>query len=63
MTESLKHKPGILYFSSQLKFPEVDGFIAHGLLDIMLKVTGSLKCNPRILYFRSQFKFLEEKVF
>ena len=43
MTVSLKHKPGILYFSSQLEFHEDDVFIAPGLQDIIFKMSRSLK--------------------
>ena len=63
MKKSLKYKPGILYFSSQLNFPEEDVFYAPGLLDIILKMTGSLKYNPDILYFSSQLKFPEKSVY
>ena len=57
MTGSLKYKQGILYFTSQLKFPEDDVFIAPKLLDIILKMTGSLKYKPGIFNFSFQFKF------
>ena len=49
MTGSIKYKPGILNFSSQLKFHEEDVFQAPGLLDKILKMTGSLKYKLGIL--------------
>ena len=39
MMGSQKYTPGILYFSSQLNFPEEDVFYAPGLLDIIIKMT------------------------
>ena len=63
MTRSLKYKPGILNFSSQLKFPEEDVFQAPGLLEIIFKMTRSLKYKLGILNFSSQLKFLEKDAF
>ena len=63
MTRSLKYVLGILIFSTQLKFPVEDGFLAPGLLGIFFKMTGSLKYNPGILNFSSQLKFPEEDGF
>ena len=63
MTGSLKYKPGILNFSSQLKFHEEDVFLTLGLLNIIFKMTGSLKYKPGILNFRFHLKFPEKDVF
>ena len=63
MTGSLKYKPGILNFSSQLKFHEEDVFLTLGLLNIIFKMTGSLKYELGILSFVSQLKFSKEDVF
>ena len=63
MTGTLKYKPGILNFSSQIKFPEEDVFQAPGLPDIIFKMTGSLKYETGIINFSSQLKFPEEDVF
>ena len=63
MTGSLKYNPGILNFSSQLKFPEEYVFYAPGLLNIIFKMTRSLKYVLGILIFSSQLKFPEEDVF
>ena len=63
MTGSLKYKPGILNFSSQLKLPEEDVFQAPGLLDVIFRMTRSIKYKPDILNFSSQLKFPEEDVF
>ena len=59
MTGPLKYQPGILNFSSQLKFPEEDVFSTPGLLDIIFRMTGSLKYQPGISNFSSQLKFPE----
>ena len=63
MKESLKYKPGILYFSTQLKSPEEAVYEAPGIKVITLKMTGSLKYTPGILYFISQLNFPVEDVF
>ena len=63
MTGSLKYNPGILNFSSQLKFPEEDVLQAPGLLNIIFKMTRSLKYVLGIVNFSSQLKFPEEDVF
>ena len=63
MKGSLKYNPGILHFSSQLKFPEEDVFYAPGLLNIIFKMNGPLKYHSDILNFSSQLKFPEEDVF
>ena len=63
MTGSLKYNPGILNFSSQLKFPEEDVFEAPGLLNIIFKMTRSLKCILGIVNFSSQLNFPEEDGF
>ena len=63
MTGFLIYKRGILCFTSQLKFPEEDVFQAHGLVDIILKMTGSPKYEQGICIFSSQFKFPKEVVF
>ena len=63
MTGSLIYKPGILNFSSQLKFPEEDVFQAPGILDIIFEMTGSLKYKLGILNFSSQLKFPEKDAF
>ena len=63
MTGYLKYELGILIFSSQLKFPEEDVFLAPGLLNIIFKMTGSLKYELVILIFSPQLKFPEEDVF
>ena len=63
MTGSLKYTPGIIYFSSQLKFPEEAVYQAPRIGDIIFKMTGSLEYNPAILYFSSQLKFPEEAVY
>ena len=63
MTGSLKYKPGILNFSSQVHLPEEDVFYALGLLNITFKITGSLKYKLGILNFSSQLNFPEEGVF
>ena len=63
MTGSLKYNPGILNFSSQLKFPEEDVFEAPGLLNIIFKMTRSLKYVLGIINFSSQLNFPKEDVF
>ena len=54
MTRSLEYNPGILYFSSRLKFPKEDVSEAPGIGDIILEMTGSLKYTRGILCFSSQ---------
>ena len=63
MTGSLIYKRGILYFTSLLKFPEEDVFLAPRLVDIILKMTGSPKYEHGIWVFSSPFKFPKEDVF
>ena len=63
MTGSLKYKPGILNFSSQLKFPEEDVFQVPGLLDIIFEMTRSLKYKLGILNFSSQLRYPEKDAF
>ena len=63
MTGSLKYKPGILNFISQLKFPEEDVFQAPGPLDIIFEMTGSLKYKLGILNFSSHLKYREKDAF
>ena len=63
MTGSLKYKPGILNFSSQLKLPEEDVFQGPGILDVIFIMTGSIKYKPGILNFSSQLMFPEEDIF
>ena len=62
MTGSLKYTPGILYFSSQLKFLEDDFYYSPGIADIIRKMTGFRKYKPGILYFSSRLKFPKEDV-
>ena len=63
MTRFLKYKPGILNFSSQLKFLEEDVFQAPGLLYIIFEMIGSLKYELGILNFSSQLKIPEKDTF
>ena len=60
---SLKYNPSILYFSSQLKFPEEETFSAPGLLNVVIDITVSRNYKPSNLYFISQLKFPEKEVF
>ena len=63
MTASLKYTPGILYFNSQLKFPEDDIFKVPGILEISFKKMGFLKYKPVILNCCCHHNFPEEDVY
>ena len=63
MTRSLENNPGILYFSSQLKFPKEDVSSAHGILEIIFKKMGFLKYKPGNLNCSCHLNFPNEDVF